>query len=170
MKAKEVHEQVEASKYKPWQIYLLTAAVLSGVGLYLEIGIVTETLRMIEVSLSGWSWLAILGIQGVLIGFVAEFLYEQGDKYAKAASSRFGSKDRTLLFRIGVMTLASGVLTKIVPPALENVTEYLVVQTTGAIIALGILLVHEGTSDWNTRTEWPAIAAGIILAFVPSLF
>jgi uncharacterized membrane protein HdeD (DUF308 family) len=170
MQFKQIHERIEASEYKPWQIYFLISAVISGIGLYLELSIVTSTLRMIEGSLSGWDWLVILGIQGVLIGFVAELLYDQGDEYAKSASHRFGSKDRTLFFRVGAMTVISAILTKVVPPVLESATEFLVVQTTAAVIVLGILLVHQGSSDWNKRTEWPAIIAGVILALVPSVF
>lgn len=169
MKLKEIHHRVKASKYKPWQIYLLAIAVLDGLGLYFQIGIISSSHRMFEQTVSGLDWLAILGIQGVLIGFVAEFLYEQGDQYAKSASHLFGSKDRTLFFRIGVMTVVSGIITKVVPPSLVHATEYLVTQTLGAVIALGILLVHQGSSKWNTRTEWPAIIAGAVLAIVPSL-
>ena len=169
MHLKDIHRRIKVSKYKTWQVYLLTTSLLAGLGLYFEIGIVTAALRTIEGSSSEWDWLVILGIQGVLVGFIAEFLYEQGDGYTKSASYLFGSKDRTLVFRIGVMTVVSGIITKIVPVFLENATEYLVIQTLGAVIALGILLVHQGSSDWNARTEWPAIVAGIVLALAPSL-
>jgi hypothetical protein len=68
------------------------------------------------------------------------------------------------------MTVVSGLITKVVPVVVESMTEFLVVQTTGAVIALGILLVHTGSRDWNSGTEWPAIVAGVILAVVPSVF
>jgi len=166
----EIHQRIEVSDHKPWQIYFLTAAVGSGVGLYLENAIVTSVFRLTEGIFAGWSWVVMLGIQGALIGFVAEVLYEQGDGYAKSGSYRFGSKDRILLFRIGVMTVISGIITKIVPPVLESATQYFIIQTTGAVIALGILLVHTGSRDWNKATEWPAIVAGAILAVMPSIF
>jgi len=169
MKITELHRRIEESEYKPWQLYLLTASLVTGLGLYFKIGIITSLLLTIERATSGVSWLVILGIQGVLIGFVAEYLYEQGDEYAKSASHLFGSKDRTLFFRIGAMTVVSGIITKVVPTVLESTTEYLVIQTTGTVIALGILLVHESSSDWNARTEWPAIVAGFILAIAPSI-
>jgi len=169
MKIKQIHRRLKASRHKPWQIYLLSASVLAALGLYLEIEITYSVLQAIERVSSRWSWVIILGIQGVLIGFVAEFLYEQGDGYAKSTSHLFTSKDQTLLFRVGAMTLVSGVITKVVPPLLENATEFLFIQTTGAVIALGILLVHIGSSDWNPLTEWPAITAGTLLAIVPSL-
>ncbi|GAB3040041.1 hypothetical protein [Natronobiforma cellulositropha] len=163
MKLKDIHVQVEESEYKPWQVYFLVVSVLTTFGLYFEIRTVSSILQLMEGALSGWGWVVILGIQGVLIGFVAELLYDQGDEYAKSASHLFGSKDRTLFFRIGVMTMISGIITKIVPPLLENSTEYLVLQTAGAVVVLGILLIHQGISDWNVRTEWPAIAAGTAL-------
>jgi hypothetical protein len=166
----EIHQRIEALDHKPWQIYFLTVAVVSGLGLYLESTIVTSAFRLIEGLFAGWSWVVMLGIQGVLIGFVAEVLYDQGDGYAKSGGYRFGSKDRILVFRIGVMTVVSGLITKVVPVVVDGMTEFLVIQTTGAVIALGILLVHTGSRDWNTGTEWPAIVAGVILAVVPSLF
>lgn len=169
MQLKEIHRRIEVSEYKPWQVYLLITATLSSLGLYFNSGLATSILRTIEGAASGVDWLVLLGIQGVLIGFVAESLYEQGDEYAKAASHLFGSKDRTLLFRIGVMSVVSGIITKVVPAVLEHATEYLVIQTGGAVITLGILLVHRGSRNWNARTEWPAIVAGMILAIVPSL-
>lgn len=169
MQLKEIHRRIEVSNYKPWQVYLLTTSTLGGLGLYFNIRLIDSTLRTIEGAASGLDWLVILGIQGVLIGFVAESLYEQGDGYAKAASHLFGSKDRTLFFRVGVMTVVSGIITKVVPAILEHATEYLVIQTGGAVITLGILLVHRGSRDWNARTEWPAIVAGTILAIAPSL-
>jgi len=169
MQLKEIHFWIESSKHKPWQIYLLAGSLLTATGLYFKIQIIISVLRTIEGILLGWEWIVILGIQGVLVGFVAESLYEQGDGYAKAGSHLFGSKDRTLIFRIGVMTVVSGVITKVVPTFLENATEFLILQTAGAVLVLGILLVHVGSSDWKIRTEWPAIAAGVIFALAPSI-
>ena len=170
MELTEIHQRIEASDYKPWQIYFLTAAIILGLGFYLNVQIILSAFRLIEGIFSGWGWVVMLGIQGVLIGFVAELLYKQDDGYAKAASYRFGSKDRVLLFRIGVMTVVSGIITQVVPVMVEGLTEFLIVQTTGAVIALGIMLVHTGSRDWNPGTEWPAIAAGTIFAVVPSVF
>jgi hypothetical protein len=164
-----IHQRVSASSHKPWQIYLLVIALSAGAGLYLDLWVMQSLLIEFERATAGWSWLAVLGIQGVLIGFVAELLYDQGDRYAKSLSDQFGTKDRTLVVRIGLMTLVSGVITKGVPPMLASVTEYLVVQTLGAIVVLGILLVHRESRAWNPWTEWPAIAAGAILAIGPSL-
>ncbi|CQH61621.1 uncharacterized protein HHUB_3502 [Halobacterium hubeiense] len=169
MRLEKIHRRIKASNYKPWQVYLLTASTLGGLGLYFNVGIITSALRTIERASSGLEWLVILGIQGVLIGFVAESLYEQGNRYAKAASHLFGSKDRTLFFRIGVMTVVSGIITKVIPSVLERATEYFVIQTAGAVIALGIFLIHQGSRNWNIQTEWPAIVAGAILAIAPSL-
>jgi len=169
MQLTELHGRIEASDHKPWQVYLLIVAVGLGFGLYLNLTAVTSALQMIETMLTGLDWIVMLGIQGVLIGFVAEYLYEQGDRYAKSGSYRFSSKDRILLFRIGVMTIFSGFITVIVPPIVESATQFLVIQTFGAIIVLGIMLVHMSSRDWNTATEWPAIVAGMILAIVPSI-
>ncbi len=169
MQLTEIHGRIEASEYKPWQVYFLAVAISSCVGLYLDITLVTSTLQLFETIFSTWDWVVILAIQGVLIGFVAEYLYEQGSGYAKSGSYRFGSKDRILLFRIGVMTIISGLITMVIPPIMEHLTNFLVIQTSGAVIALGILLVHASSRDWNKATEWPAILAGIILAIVPSV-
>jgi cadmium resistance protein CadD (predicted permease) len=169
MGLKDIHHRIGATRYKPWQVYLLTGSLFMILGLYLDIGIVTSLLRATEEAVSQLEWLVILGIQGILIGFAAELLYEEGDGYAKSASHLFGSKDRTLFFRIGVMTAISGFITKIVPPVLRNSTEFLVIQTTGAVIALGILLIHEELSGWNLRTELPALVAGGVLAVAPSV-
>lgn len=169
MRLRELHHRIKQSGYKPWQVYFLTTSLVISLGLYLKIGLISSLLLTIEGAASGFDWLVVLGIQGVLIGFVAESLYEHGDRYAKSASHLFGSKDRTLFFRIGVMTVVSGMITKIAPTILESATEYLVIQTTGAVIALGILLVHRNSSDWNPRTEWPAIVAGFNLAITLSV-
>ncbi|MBX0288729.1 hypothetical protein EGH22_20575 [Halomicroarcula sp. F28] len=169
MELKDIHHRIEESEYKPWQVYLLAFSILVTAGLWFDVQLVESILLGIEGLVSGLDWLVILGVQGVIIGFVAEGLYEQGDGYAKAASNLFGSKDRTLVFRIGVMTLVSGMITKVVPPSLEGLSDYLVLQSLGLIIAAGILLVHQRSSDWNWETEWPAIVGGGLLAFSPSL-
>ncbi|ACV12076.1 hypothetical protein Huta_1907 [Halorhabdus utahensis DSM 12940] len=165
----DIHRRVKASNYKPWQIYFLGISVLAAVSLYFDIGLIHSFLRNIESYLSPLDWMVILGIQGVLIGFVAEFFYEQGDGYAKVVNDLFGSKDQTLLFRVGIMTVVSGIITMVVPTVLRAVTEFLIIQTTGAVILLGIVLIHVEIRDWNAKTEWPAIVAGGLLAIVPSL-
>lgn len=169
MNLKEIHFRIEMSKHKPWQIYLLTTSILVSLGLYFNIHSIALFLHTIERGLAGWKWLVILGIQGVLIGYAAELLYEQDDGYAKSGSHLFASKDRTFFFRVVVMTLVSGIITKFVPFFLNRATEYPIIQTVGAVITSGILLVHQGSSDWNARTEWPGILAGLILAMAPSL-
>jgi hypothetical protein len=169
MQLKELHCHVVESKYKPWQVYFMTVSLLFGIGLHFRIGFVISLLKTIESATSRFDWVVILGIQGVLIGFIAESLYEQGDRYAKSASHLFGSKDRTLVFRVGLMTIVSAIITKVVPAVLENVTEYLVIQTIGAVLALGIMLVHTGSSNWKAQTEWPAIVAGTVVAVLPSI-
>lgn len=169
MKLTDIHRWIDGSEYKTWQVYLLLISIVVTLGIYFDVEGVSSVLHLAERSLSEWDWLALLGIQGVLIGFVAEFLYEQGDSYAKSASHLFGSKDRTLFFRIGVMTAVSGIITQVVPPVLESSTEYITIQSFGAIIVLGILLIHIESSNWNPETEWPAIVAGILLATSPSL-
>lgn len=168
MHLQEIHVRVKESNYKPWQVYLLAFSVIACFGLYYDIRLLIEALRSLEGAVTGFEWIAILAIQGVVIGFAAEFLYEQGDRYAKAGSNLFGSKDRTLVFRIGVMTGISAVITLLVPSFIRDFTEYLVIQSTGGLILLGILLVHEGSSDWNRSTELPAILAGALLALAPS--
>ncbi|AWB28362.1 hypothetical protein [Halococcoides cellulosivorans] len=166
----EIHHRLEASGYKPWQMYFLGISILAAGSLFFDIGVVHSLLQDIESHLSPWDWLVILGIQGILIGFVADLFYEQGNGYVKIASDLFGSKDRTLLFRVGIMTVVSGIITIVVPTVLRAVTELLVIQTTGAVILLGIVLIHMEIRDWNARTEWPAIVAGGVLAIAPSLF
>lgn len=165
----DIHGRVRESDYKPWQVYLLTASLLICAGLYFDLGPMTAALRTFEGTASGLEWFVILAMQGIVIGFAAEAIYEQGDEYAKAGSNLFGSKDKTLVARVGVMTVVSAVVTVIVPSAVRNLTEYLVIQTFGGVILLGILLVHVGSSDWNPSTEWPALLAGALLALAPSV-
>jgi len=164
-----LHSRVKHSKYKPWQVYLLAAAIVICASLYFDIILLTDALRSLERAASRLQWIVILAIQGVLIGFVAEYLYEQGDGYAKVGSNEFDSKDKTLAARVGIMTGVSAVITLAVPSAVRSVAEYLVIQTVGAVIVLGILLVHESSSDWNPETEWPALAAGVLLAAAPTV-
>lgn len=166
---KSIHAKFSASSYKTWQLYLLAFAAIVSCGLYLHIQLVEAAVRSIENTASSSKQIVLHGVQGVLIGFVAEYLYVQGDSYAKAVSRQFSTKDRILAVRIGVMTVLSVIITRSVPTLIEAHTEFLVVQTSGAIVALGILLVHKGSSNWNLRTEWPGVLAGILLAIGPSL-
>lgn len=168
MGLKGIHAWIKASKYKPWQIYFLGFSLFALLGLHLRIGLFVSMLYGIEGLISGLDWLVIMGIQGVLIGFVAEAVYEQGDGYAKVVSNEFGSKDRTLVGRLLMMTVVSGIITKVVPSLLRG-ADFVVLRAAGALLALGILLVHQSSSDWNWETEWPAIVAGVLLAVAPSL-
>ena len=165
----DIHRRVVASPYKPWQVYFLAVAGIAGTGVYFEVGVVMEMVQAAELFVTGWEWLVMLSIQGVLTGIAAELLYEQGDGYAKTLSTLFGSKDRTLLVRVGVMTGVVAVITHLVPSIVGQATTYPVLQTTGAIISLGIIMIHLGSTDWNPSTEWPALLAGAILALAPSL-
>lgn len=167
MQLKDIHRRIVASPYKAWQIYFLALSGFAGAGLVFDIGFVIELLQFVEHLVTELEWLTVLGIQGVLTGLAAELLYDQGDGYAKSLSHLFGSKDRTLVVRVGVMTVVAGAVTHLVPSMLVRVTEYPVLQLTGALVTLGIVLVHMGSTDWNPSTEWPALLAGAILALVP---
>lgn len=164
----EIHRAVESTGHKPWQVYFLFFSLLAAIGLHFDIRLAVSLLSGIEGFVSSIDWLVIMGIQGVLIGFVAEAVYEQGDRYAKVLSDEFGTKDRTLAGRLLMMTAVSGIITKIVPSTLRG-ADYFILQSTGALVVLGIFLVHRGSSDWNWETEWPAIAGGLILAIAPFL-
>jgi hypothetical protein len=169
MQPREIHRTLIQSRYKPWQIYLLGVGIVTNIGLALDIWVLEYALGVIERLAIGWRWLVILGLQGVSIGFAAEVLYEQDDRYAKSLSPKFGSKDRTLIVRVGLMTGVSGFVTLLVPQLLQSLTEYQVIQTVGAVTALGILLVNTSSSYWKARTEWPAIIGGGLLAIGPSI-
>jgi hypothetical protein len=165
----DIHRRVRESDYKPWQIYLLTVSLLVCTGLYFDFSLITVGLQSLEETASELEWFVILAMQGIVIGFAAEVIYEQGNGYAKAGSNLFGSKDKILVARVGIMTGISGIVTVVVPSAVRSFTEYLVIQTFGGVILLGILLVHVGSSDWNPSTEWPALLAGSLLAVAPTL-
>jgi len=165
----DIHSWVKSTGKKPWQVYLLGLAVISGAGLYFEIGLFETVYQSVERSLQRGQWLVLLAIQGVLIGFAAEFLYEQGDGYAKSGSYQFGSKDRILLFRVGVMTVLSGIVTIAFPELVNQYAVYPTVQMLAAIFPLGISLVHTGTRNWNIGTEWPAVLGGTMLAIAPTV-
>lgn len=169
MHPREIHAMIVESDHKTWQLYLLIAATLVCASLYFDIGPFTDALRTLEGSAAGLEWFVILAIQGTVIGFVAEFLYEQGDRYVKVGDNEFDTKDRALGFRIGAMTAVSAIVTVAVPRFVEAATEYLVIQTFGAVIVLGILLVHLGSPEWDPLTEWPALTAGVMLAVAPSV-
>lgn len=165
----EIHDWVESTGKKPWQVYLLGVAVLSGAGLYFDTFLVSVAFQTGEQVLRSAKWLVLLSVQGVLIGFAAEFLYEQDTRYAKSGSNRFGSKDRILVFRVGVMTVASGVVTIAVPALIEQSAAYPTVQMVAAALTLGIVLVHCSSGNWKLRTEWPAVVGGMILTLGPSV-
>lgn len=169
MHPRKIHEVIAENDNKTWQLYLLIMAGLVCVGLFLEIGVLTDALRTVEGAASGLEWFVILAAQGVVIGLFAEYLYEQGDRYVKTDGNDFETKDQALLFRVGVMTVVSAGVTIAVPRLVEGATEYLVIQTIGAIIVLGIILVHLGTPEWDPWTEWPALVAGGLLAVIPSV-
>lgn len=166
----DIHRLIKDSDYKTWQIYLLAISLIVCVGLYYDLGPVTDLLKSFEGTATGIQWIVILAIQGVLIGFAAEFVYEQGDRYAKTGDSTdFGSKDKILLARVGMMTVISATVTILAPSMIRSLAEYFVIQTAGATILLGIVLVHLGSSKWNPSTEWPALLAGGLLALAPSI-
>lgn len=162
--------RVKESDHKEWQVYLLMASLLIVTGLVFDLGPVTTVLRSLEGAASSLEWVVTLALQGIVIGFAGEKFYEQGDKYAKTGGTNsMDTKDTTLGYRVGVMTAVSAIVTIVVPIIIKKFTEYLVIQTFGAVILLGILLVHEGSSEWNRSTEWPALVAGGLLAVAPSL-
>jgi hypothetical protein len=169
MRIRTLHSQIETIHHKPWQTYLLLGSIIWTLALVFDVGVLRAVFGQVEIMVSGVQGLVLLGIQGVLIGFAAEFLHEQDDTYAKTLSDQFQSKDHILLVRVGFMTAISAIVTQIVPPLLEGITEYLVIQTAGATLLLGILLVHRGSRNWNPLTEWPALLAGLLLAVTPTI-
>lgn len=170
MPLQQFHRRVKRSKYKTWQVYFLLWATTISLGLYFEIALIRSLLDSLERITIGYEWLVILGLQGILVGFAAEFLYEHGDGYSKSLSTDFDSKDWTYVYRIGFMTLVAALVTVVVPALLETYTEYLAVQSVSATVAFGILLIHHEIKNWKPETEWPAIVAGVLMAIVPSIF
>lgn len=169
MSIADVHHRIEESHHKPWQIYLLVTSLIVTAGVVEDVGVVLTILNSVERFLADLKWLVVLGMQGIVIAFLAAHIYEQGDGYAKSMNHLFGSKDRILWTRIAMMTVVAAVVNYLVPIAINTIAVYPIIQTAGAVITLGILLVHENSSDWNRSTEWPGLIGGAVLAAAPTL-
>lgn len=170
MPYKQVHARFAKSDYTTWQLYLLAVAIVICAGLYLPIPLVVLAVESFEASLAPYDWITVIGIQGVVIGFAAEFLYEQGDRYAKKAESNlYTDKDGFLFRRLAIMIGIAAIVSYAVPESIRVFTDYLVIQSLAAILGGAILLIHRESSHWNVETEAPALAAAGMLAIGPTI-
>jgi len=169
----EVQQRIDDSQYDNWEIYFLIGAAFISVSIHTEIRLVTGMLRSLDhmtfqygISLGE---IVIAALQGIIVGMFGWKLFSQGNRFLKAFTRTFDGKEMAFLTKIGLMTVVGIVIGLFIPKVVETYADYVVVQTSGAVILLGYALIHIGIRNWKLLNELPVLIASVLLIYVPHL-
>lgn len=169
----DLQQIIDNSQYDNWEVYLLICAAFISFCIYAEIRLVTEMLRSLDTTTFGYGItlgeVFIAALQGIIVGIFGWKLFSQGDKYFAAGNSSFDTKETAFLMKIGVMTLVGIVIGLVIPQIVETHADYVVIQTGGAVILFGYILIHMEIRNWKLMNEFPVLLAGLLLIYVPLL-
>ena len=138
--------------------------------LWLEVGIVTDFLNEIDTIRVGGQTAdqaAVTVLQGVLIGLFSYHAYDEGERYFRWINQEFDSKEVAFSVKIGLLGAAGFIFSITLPDLVQNNAEFVVMQTGGASVTLGYILMHLEISNWRLWNELPIILAGGIFAAGP---
>ena len=140
----------------------LSVAVIS----ILDIGVLERILISFD-SFANLRLLLIMGLKGVAAGMVAHYAYS-------TTEFSFQSRDSTQtkensLFILVIVGVIGGLLVDVAIPRLVEPFRYVVLQSAGLLLVLGMWYLHLLIENWKLKNEWPHLLSGALIAFGPYL-
>jgi hypothetical protein len=109
--------------------------------------------------------LLVMALKGVAAGMITHFAYSTSHVSFRSRKS-LQSKERALLIILGV-GVGAGLLIDVVIPQLIEPFPFVVVQTTGLLLVVGMWYLHLLIENWKLSNEWPHVLSGLLIAFGP---
>jgi hypothetical protein len=127
-----------------------------------------HALNQVLASLDGFTQLRqllVMALKGIGAGMVAHFAYSTSDISFRSRRT-LQSKERALLIILGV-GVGAGLLVDVVIPQLVEPFPFVVVQTAGLLLVVGMWYLHLLIENWKLSNEWPHVLSGLLIAFGP---
>ena len=127
-----------------------------------------RVLNQVLASLDGFTQLRqllVMALKGVVAGMITHFAYSTSDISFRSRQT-LQSKERALLIIFGV-GVGAGLLIDVVIPQLVEPFPFVVVQTTGLLLVVGMWYLHLLIENWKLSNEWPHVLSGLLIAFGP---
>jgi len=127
-----------------------------------------RALDQLLASLDGFTQLRqllVMALKGVAAGMITHFAYNTSDISFRSRQT-LQSKERALLIILGV-GVGAGLLIDVVIPQLVEPFPFVVVQTTGLLLVVGMWYLHLLIENWKLSNEWPHVLSGLLIAFGP---
>jgi len=127
-----------------------------------------RALNQLLASLDGFTQLRdllLMALKGVGAGMLTHFAYSTSDVSFRSRQT-LQTKERALLLILGV-GVGAGLLIDVVIPQLVEPFPFVVVQTTGLLLVLGMWYLHLLIENWKLSNEWPHVLSGVLIAFGP---
>lgn len=127
-----------------------------------------QPLNQLLASLDGFTQLRellLMALKGVGAGMLTHFAYSTSNVSFRSRKT-LQSKERALAIILGV-GVGAGLLIDVVIPWLVEPFSFIVVQTTGLLLVLGMWYLHLLIGNWKLSNEWPHVLSGVLIAFGP---
>ena len=127
-----------------------------------------RALNQLLASLDGFTQLRdllLMALKGVGAGMLTHFAYSTSDVSFRSRQT-LQTKERALLLILGV-GVGAGLLIDVVIPQLVEPFPFVVVQTSGLLLVLGMWYLHLLIENWKLSNEWPHVLSGVLIAFGP---
>ncbi|WP_434530163.1 hypothetical protein ACODNH_01330 (plasmid) [Haloarcula sp. NS06] len=127
-----------------------------------------RALDQLLASLDGFTQLRqllVMALKGVAAGMITHFAYSTSDISFRSRQT-LQSKEQALLIILGV-GVGAGLLIDVVIPQLVEPFPFVVVQTTGLLLVVGMWYLHLLIENWKLSNEWPHVLSGLLIAFGP---
>lgn len=160
-----VHARAERSeRVDPEHVAPLAVGAAVALAFLLDVDVVTDAFGWLDGTVV--RDVAALAVDGALASLVALFAYTtRGSIFRVGPRTRSGMAPSTVLAAVLLVGVSVGPLT----PLVLGRFSYVVVQATGLLYLLSILLVHLLVERGRPGTELPHALAGALLLFVPAL-
>lgn len=109
--------------------------------------------------------LLIMALKGIGAGMIAHLAYSTSEISFQSRQT-LQSKERALMIILGV-GVGAGLLVDVVIPQLVEPFPFVVVQTAGLLLVVGMWYLHLLIENWKLSNEWPHVLSGLLIAFGP---
>lgn len=168
-----IHQWIDNSSVDNWQAYFGIFSVCSATAIHFQIKWIISFFASLDttVVVAGLTLGQLLvGVfQGIVVGLIADRLYDSGDRYAKAITNSFDTKEKAFQARVVLMGAVGVFVGVVIPEFVNQYFEYRAIQLSGAIVCFGYVLLHIEVSEWNLSKEVVVVLSGFVLAFGPLL-